>query len=59
LVQILNGSTDVHIAENFMNSGNDDLKNAAQAWGKANGYEFVKKPVDPNDGKRAVNWGKW
>lgn len=42
LISFLNRRGSISVAEDFANSGNDKLKEAARAWAKLNGYYFIQ-----------------
>ena len=47
---------DPQMAERMVNSGNDELRAAASAWVRANGYTIETKPASP--GSRGIQWGE-
>jgi hypothetical protein len=47
---------DPELAERMVNSGNDELRAAASAWARANGYTIETKPASP--GSPGIQWGE-
>ncbi|MBE0611223.1 MAG: hypothetical protein IH609_17710 [Dehalococcoidia bacterium] len=47
---------DPEMAERMVNSGNDELRAAASAWARANGYTIETKPASP--GSPGIQWGE-
>jgi HEAT repeat protein len=52
LVRILDDQGNTEIAETYLNSGNDQLHNAARAWADRNGYTII-----PGPGAHRASWG--
>ncbi|MGB7439898.1 MAG: hypothetical protein WA919_02425 [Coleofasciculaceae cyanobacterium] len=41
----------------YLNSGQPDLEQAAENWGKQRGYKVVKQPLNPH--AQTITWGGW
>ena len=58
LIKILNTKGDKTMALNYLDSGNNELENAAKLWASAHGYKiqtYQLQYVHPNVG----GWGSW
>lgn len=55
IIKALNDYGDVNMAEAFLNSGNQELADAADHWAGMNGYHIESKPLKPGESRQTWN----